>query len=125
MQVLYFRCSPLASNKELINFSDLTNLAKDAALAPVSSIQFSNYSMIGEKVVLNQDKMEINSMDSKVRELNTAQLATVRPQDVRMLSLQDFLRLETVLVLNLLTFVIYIVGYLTSFDFVTTIIVDT
>ena len=47
-------------------------------------------------------------MDSKVRELNTAQLATVRPQDVRMLSLQDFLRLETVLVLNLLTFVIYI-----------------
>ena len=40
MQVLYFRCSPLASNKELINFSDLTNLAKDAALAPVSSIQF-------------------------------------------------------------------------------------
>ena len=108
MQVLYFRCSPLASNKELINFSDLTNLAKDAALAPVSSIQFSNYSMIGEKVVLNQDKMEINSMDSKVRELNTAQLATVRPQDVRMLSLQDFLRLETVLVFNLLTFVIYI-----------------
>ena len=64
--------------------------------------------MIGEKVVLNQDKMEINSMDSKVRELNTAQLATVRPQDVRMLSLQDFLRLETVLVLNWLTFVIYI-----------------
>ena len=63
--------------------------------------------MIGEKVVLNQDKMEINSMFSKVRELNTAQLATVRPQDVRMLSLQDFLRLEKVLVLKL-TFVIYI-----------------
>ena len=40
--------------------------------------------------------------------MNTAQLATVRPQDVRMLSLQDFLRLETVLVLNWLTFVIYI-----------------
>ena len=60
------------------------------------------------KSSVNQDKMEINSMDSKVRELNTAQLATVRPQDVRMLSLQDFLRLETVLVLNLLTFVIYI-----------------
>ena len=52
--------------------------------------------------------MEINSINSKVRELNTAQLATVRPQDVRMLSLQDFLRLETVLVLNWLTFVIYI-----------------
>ena len=28
----------------------------------------------------------------KVRELDTAQLATVRPQDVRLLSLQDFLR---------------------------------
>lgn len=41
--------------------SDLTNLARDAALAPV-------------------------------RELNTAQLATVRPQDVRLLSLEDFLR---------------------------------
>jgi len=41
--------------------SDLTNLAKDAALAPV-------------------------------RELDTAQLATVRPQDVRLLSIQDFLR---------------------------------
>jgi len=41
--------------------SDLTNLARDAALAPV-------------------------------RELDTAQLATVRPQDVRLLSLQDFLR---------------------------------
>ena len=108
MQVLYFRCSPLASNKEIINFSDLTNLAKDAALAPVSSIQFSKHSMIGETNGVNQDKMEINSTDSKVRELNTAQLATVRPQDVRMLSLQDFLRLETVLVLNLLTFVIYI-----------------
>ena len=65
--------------------------------------------MIGEKVMLTKMlKMEINSMNSKVRELNTAQLATVRPQDVRMLSLQDFLRLETVLVLNWLTFVIYI-----------------
>ena len=40
MQVLYLRCSPLGSNKKIINFSDLTNLAKDAALAPVSSIQF-------------------------------------------------------------------------------------
>ena len=27
-----------------------------------------------------------------MRELDTAQLATVRPQDVRLLSLQDFLR---------------------------------
>ena len=107
MQVLYFWCSPLASNKKIIDFSDLTNLAKDAALAPVSSNQFWSLND-WRKSGVNQDKIEINSMDSKVRELNTAQLATVRPQDVRMLSLQDFLRLETVLVLNLLTFVIYI-----------------
>merc|ERR1712029_79651 len=68
-QLLSKHGSPL-SNKEISKVvlmtegytcSDLTNLARDAALAPV-------------------------------RELDTAQLATVRPQDVRMLSLQDFLR---------------------------------